>query len=277
MNTELTQKLDDSLSFYKTSRLNRLLKSPNRLLYSTLISAANNKLTMAVPAKARTFFEEEMKVILPEIVSTTIYRYGFFEEGLTTFMLNYLKPGMIFFDVGTHFGFFSMLGSHLVGKNGQVHSFEPTKSTFELLKENTKDKENIVLTNKAVWSDDATLSFNDYGIRNSAFNSVYTSRWIQKAKFKTYDVKALSIDSYIRNTGLAPNFIKIDAESSEYKILKGMERTLTEIKPIVTIEVGDMGVEGAVSTRELITYMVDKGYQALEFKDGKIKNQCGLF
>lgn len=54
-------------------------------------------------------------VVIAELVSLFIYRYGFFEEGLTNIFLHYLKPGMTFFDIGAHFGYFTLLGSALVG------------------------------------------------------------------------------------------------------------------------------------------------------------------
>jgi FkbM family methyltransferase len=271
-NMELTEKLNSSLNFYQTSLLNRILGQPNRMLYSIAISLMSSYFDLAVSAKAMTFFGKSMKVILPENVSTTIYRYGYFEEGLATFILQYLKPGMICFDIGTHFGFFTLLFSHLVGESGQVHAFEPTKSTFEILKENTKDRSNIFLNNQAVWSEETSISFNDYGVGKSAYNSIYEARWIDKSSKSTYKVEALSIDSYIHKTGIVPNFIKIDAESAEYEILMGMEKTLAEFKPIVTLEVGDMGIGEAISSKNLIAYMLERGYQALEFKNGRIEN-----
>lgn len=272
MNLELIEKLNRKSQFHKTGLPNRILNSPNRMLYSIAISTLSRYFNLAVHTKARTFFDEGMNVVLPENVSTIIYRYGFFEEGLTTFILNYLKPGMVFLDIGAHFGFFSLLASTIVGENGQVHSFEPTKSTFEVLSANTKGKENIVLNNKAMWSQCTTFSFNDYGLVCSAYNSVYAARWIGESKATTYEVKALSVDSYVNDVGIAPDFIKIDAESAEYEILKGMEKTLAKHKPIITLEVGDMDVAGSLSSREIINYVLDKGYQAYEFKDGKIQN-----
>jgi len=51
-------------------------------------------------------------------------------------MIEIMKPGMVFFDVGAHYGYYSLLGSELVGEKGVVYSFEPIKSTFNILKNN---------------------------------------------------------------------------------------------------------------------------------------------
>ena len=56
-----------------------------------------------------------MTVVFPERVSVAIARYGVYEEGLTGMVMDYLKPGMVFFDVGAHFGYFSLLAAWLVG------------------------------------------------------------------------------------------------------------------------------------------------------------------
>lgn len=270
---ELVQKLNSSLDIYQAARWKKFMTYPESIVYSTMISVVGKKFDMVVPVKAKTFYGEQMKVILPETVSTIIYRYGFYELGLTTFILNYLKPGMTFFDVGSHFGYFSLLASHILRASGEVHFFEPTRSTFEIAAENTRAKENVIANNIAVWSCNTTIPFNDFGVQNCAFNSVRsTARYIKPTRAANYDIEAVSLDSYIESRNVSPHFIKIDAESAEFEILKGMQRTLSEIKPILTVEVGDLGVEGAVPSRELIHYILTRGYQVLEFRDGRIQS-----
>jgi FkbM family methyltransferase len=215
-NTKLVENLSEKIKFYQTSILNRIIKAPRRLLYSIGISYFARYFPLIVSAKAQTFFGESIKVILPEKVSTTLYRYGYFEEGLARFCLQTIKPGMTCLDIGTHFGFFSLLFAHLTSKNGQVHCFEPTKSTFKILQENTKNKQNMIFNNQAVWSENKTILFNDYGITDSAYNSIYAARWIDGSSKSSYKVETISIDTYLEKTGIIPHFIKIDAESAEH-------------------------------------------------------------
>ena len=106
-----------------------------------------------------------MTVAFPEPVSLLLYRYGYFEEELTSMVLEYLKPGMTFFDVGTHFGYFTLLASSTVGERGAVHSFEPTPSTFKVLRENVSGRANVRVFNVAMYSEEGQLPFNDYGLR----------------------------------------------------------------------------------------------------------------
>src|SRR5258706_4070404 len=111
---------------------------------------------------ARTFWGDPMSVLYPDGVSVELYRYGYFEAGLTRIFLSYLKAGMTLFDIGAHFGYFTLLGSRLVGDSGQVHSFEPTPGTFEILRANAGSRANVRLNQMAVFSHESTLSLTGY-------------------------------------------------------------------------------------------------------------------
>ena len=189
-----------------------------------------------------------MFVVIPEATSLNIYRYGLYEEDLTKTLLYSLKHGMVFFDIGAHYGYYTLLASFLVGEEGQVHSFEPTPYSFDVLKLNAKNKINIILNNCAVYSTKKNLIINDYGIQYSAFNSIYNARLpkivLQNLKSKKLLVESISIDEYVERTCIVPDFIKIDAESSEYEILIGMEKTIKKFYPKISFEVGDMDVHG---------------------------------
>lgn len=137
-----------------------------------------------------------MNVIIPEEVSQKISAYGYFETGLTKFFLDYLREGDILIDVGAHYGYFSLLGSSIVGKNGQVHSFEPTPSTYEILRSNLIGKNNITSNNCALFSECKELLMNDYGYERSAYNTIVHTQ-NENSNTKIVRVKALSLDSYI--------------------------------------------------------------------------------
>ncbi len=273
MKNNLKQILENSILFSKKTRIQKLLRKPSRMLTSKILQIISILFNSPIKIRAKTFWNDEMFVIVPEGVSLHIYHYGFFEEGLTKMMLEHLKPGMTFFDVGAHFGYYTLLGSSLFSDSGKVHAFEPTPSTFEILKSNTLKKSNVILNNLAVASKRKTLVINDYGIRYSAFNSVYNARLpqniISKLSAKKYKIQAISIDEYVEENKITPDFIKIDAESFEYEILLGMKNTIDNFHPLITIEAGDMNVEGVPTCKELIEFLINKGYKPYEFKDGK--------
>jgi len=222
--------------------------------------------------KATLFWGEEMNVVFPEIVSCFLYRYGFFEPDLTKIFLTHLKAGHTFFDVGTHFGYYSILASKLVGSHGQVHGFEPTQGTYKILHSNLSKKSNVTLNNVAAWSCETTLKFKDYGVQYSAFNSLYGAKLdnsvVDKITSNDYDVQAISLDKYIDDSRLKPDFIKIDAENAEYDILKGMTKTLRDIRPIVTLEVGDVNEGDFKNSSDCVHFLQEQNYRVLEYREG---------
>ena len=72
-------------------------------------------LNKASEIKVKTFWDGEIEVILPEMVSISIWRNGFVESDVTIYLLKYLNNGETFVDIGAHFGFYSLLASSIVG------------------------------------------------------------------------------------------------------------------------------------------------------------------
>ena len=272
--TYLIELFEKNKRFHTGSKIQRLTKSPVKLICSKVLQLFAEAFNKPIKFRAKTFWNDDIAVVIPDIVSLTIYRYTFFEDALTNMILHYLKPGMTFFDIGAHLVYFTLLGSAIIGNSGQVHSFEPTTSTFEILKSNVSKKQNVFLNNCAVLSRRKIVFINDYGIKYCAFNSIYNARLpkniLTKLKVKKYKVESISIDDYVEKNGVIPDFIKIDAENSEYEILLGMEKTIHKFHPIISIEIGDINVNGTLESRDLINFLTNKGYKPHEFRDQKI-------
>ena len=259
-----------SFSIQRGTRLAKLKHGHINLAGSKLMELTLRALGLSLKRKVRLMWGDEMTVVYPEIASMGIARYGFFEEGLTRSILSSLAPGMTFLDIGAQLGYFTLLASWLVGEAGQVHSFEPIPRTFNLLKTNTEKNGNVQLNQTAVSSQSGTAFINDYGPRFSAFNSMYPARLPRHAKpIKTVSVEVpvISLDDYIIDNNLTPNFVKIDAEGSDFKILQGMEETLNKHKPLLSVEVGDLGVAGVPPSKEIVSHLTNKGYRAYEYLD----------
>jgi FkbM family methyltransferase len=226
-----------------------------------------------LPVVASTFWGDKMRVVLPESLSCELYGYHYFEEGLSAFMLNYVRSGQRVFDVGAHYGYFSRLSSTLVGPSGSVHCFEPTPRTYALLVENTADLCNVTCNAAAVWHCADTVQLTDFGANMSMFNSLMAPRIVEDGAPPVgaqFSVPAVSLDDYADSVG-RPDFVKIDAESAEWHVLEGMAGLLRDAKPIVTLEVGDFDVDGAATSRALLDHVIGHGYAAYEYVNGEIR------
>lgn len=184
-----------------------------------------------------TLWGTTMTGYLPE--SNTFYYYGFCEANLTSFLLRFLKKGQTFIDVGAHIGFYSILSSPLVGKQGCVYSFEPTRWTYDLLKKNTRNLTNIETINAGVADKKDTVSFADYGPGYGAYNSASADGTILTFKPSYTTTQTTTLDQFCKERHIHPDFIKIDAEGFEHKILLGMDSLLANERPLITLEMAN--------------------------------------
>ena len=253
--------LERNIAAQRRRRLGKL--SSPRLAYSKALEYRARLFGPTVKT-TRTFFGSPMRVIFPDRVSASIYRYGFFEAELTRAIVALLRPGMVFFDVGAHIGYFSLLARWCVGRTGAVHAFEPTPSTYRLLVENVGGQAH--LNDIAVLDGEADIELSDFGWEFSAFNSVVDDRLVGKRHAtvprERVVVRTLSLDAYSEQTGVRPDVIKVDAEGAEARILRGAERLLADVRPVMTLEVGKRD-----PSRENIEFLERRGYTPFEVRD----------
>jgi len=158
--------------------------------------------------------------------------FKIYEPNQTKIVKKYVHEGDVVIDVGAHVGYYTLLMAQLVGKNGKVYSFEPDPVNFELLKKSVEINgfENVVLIQKAV--SDTTEKIKLFlGDNDSAINRIYDAK-LGDAK-KSIDVESVTIDEYFKENDKLFNFIKIDSEGSEAKIINGMEKFLTKNRKLI--------------------------------------------
>lgn len=272
MDARHRQALADRLKVARSGRVSRLLHNPAREVLAIASRLVQRVAPVTFSTPARTFWDDEMEVMLPEPVSLYIFRYGFFEADLTAMLVSRVRPGDVVYDVGAHFGYFSLLASALVGDTGRVFSFEPTPGTYAVLKRNLAGHPNAEAIQAAMSDKRGQATFSDFGVRYSAFNSVLAPRLDaatrDRLKPAKHVVETWNMDRFVEERGKPPTFVKIDAESAELAILSGMTNVLREHRPVVSIEVGDMDVPGAPRSREIVDFMASVGYEPYEF-DGR--------
>ncbi len=266
----LMERLSDAARGPQRSRLLRGLTQPWQTAVLKLLRVAG----CAREVRARTFFGATMRVVLPEPVSTSIWRYSFVEEDVCLFLLTVLSPGGRFVDVGAHVGFFTLLGAHLVGKSGRVLALEPTPNTHRLLLRNVAPYAQVTVCRYAAFSEDREIVFHDYGVEFSAFNSVLGFRDPEQREPQGKTdvlVQARMLDGLLREKGWGGvDVVKIDAESSEGYVLHGLEGTIRLARPAVITEIGDYGIEGSLGSQQILAWFAERGYSAHEASAGAI-------
>lgn len=253
-NRSFFDKLGNVIQTFSKRRLVRRLQKENDIKYTT----------------TQLFTGNTFHIALPDNVSRITYFHGWFEGEDTKAVLMLLNENDTFIDIGAHIGYYSVIASEIIGSQGKIISFEPTPSTFELLSKNLKDCKNVTLENKAVFSEDKTLVFNDFGMKYMVFNSFKTPRLENiELEPKKIDVQAVRLDTYIPENNLKPSLIKIDAESVELEILKGAVSMLKTHQPILCIEIGDFEGIDSQSSRKIIDFLMNLDYQVFEFTNNR--------
>lgn len=280
--SDLLDLLEKRISWSKIGFLQRFIRCPFISLYKALIVRIAEKVFKnGFLVKIKTFFEENMIGYLPD--GNSLFMWGFVpgeEINLTQAILSLVKKGDTFFDVGGHFGYYTLMASKLVLENGTVHAFEPTPRTFEVLKNNCVGHNNIFLNQVALMDKPGLLKMKDFGPRYASRNTFLNNTFDHKARsernIKEFEAQALTIDSYCETKKIIPNFIKIDAEGAEFFVLKGAEKTLKTSSPIITIEV--WGGENTLDESfKAIEYLESFGYTTNTWEDNMLVLHNGNF
>lgn len=207
---------------------------------------------------ATTFWGAPMQVVLPDLASCEIHRYGLIEPGLTSLLLDRVTPSAVVYDVGAHLGYYSLLAARL---GATVHAFEPSRSALPLLGENVKSRATVVRA--GLWSEETELEFKDFGLSHSALNTFIRAKDPSLGEpATTYAAAVTTIDGYVELGGDAPDLIKVDAEGAELEVLRGAAKTMRTARPLITVEVGD--ADDTPRSRDVIDFAAASGYDAAE-------------
>ena len=113
------------------SRAATLLARNPALFCRVMIAKLNSTRPMPPLPAVRRINDILFEYTLGDYRGTAPMYFGSYAPLVINAMKRYLKPGDTFFDVGANIGYLSAIGAGLVGKIGQVHSFEPVPAYFE--------------------------------------------------------------------------------------------------------------------------------------------------
>ncbi|HMP28664.1 MAG TPA: FkbM family methyltransferase [Saprospiraceae bacterium] len=222
----------------------RFLFNPLNYLYSIFyrkIFYKKNKKGLHVIAN--TFFDVKMHLELPS--ATDIFIVGAkshdSEIRLAKFMINNLNNAESFVDVGAHYGYFTLLGSRLVGEKGRVISFEASPSTYKVLHKNSHMISNIKSYKLAVSDENSNLKFYEFPNLYSEYNTFEigqfeNQKWFKEYKPQEISIESVTLDKIIAELKLFPKLIKIDVEGAEFKVINGVKSFLSMYSPFVVME-----------------------------------------
>lgn len=161
---------------------------------------------------------------------------GTIEKGTVNFLKSFIKDGDVVFDIGANIGFYSLL-FETSGTNTKIYSFEPMPDTFERLKQNValnSKQKNININNIALVDSDSNLTIYLFKELHHGYSSISSQGRKDAIGF---DIQGTSLDNYIFKNGISSlDFMKIDVEGAEKKVLEGAKDSISKFKPSVLME-----------------------------------------
>src|SRR3990167_3189332 len=144
------------------------------------------------------------------------------EPETTKIVKEQVKPGDVCVDVGASIGYFTLLFARQVGKDGQVYAFEPTGNQFTYLTRNVSINgyTDIVKSYKLAAWDKIEHNLIRKGSEESG------SKIQANAGFEN-ELEGAVLDDVLPER---VDFIKIDVDGSEPRVLKGLIKTIERNK-----------------------------------------------
>lgn len=261
------KKLMEYPDWYTGSTLDNLEKPRKKYIttWNLLGRKSNKKFTVNIK------WYKNLKLRIPYLseLASCLYIEGLYEPNEFYFLNKFLKKDMCVIDIGAHIGLYSLYSAKIVGSGGLVIAFEPSKREYNILKENVRlnKLKNIKFFQKAVSINNKQVQLNVAASPFDGHNTLGGFSSKQTRKEREEKVESISLDKFAKNFHLRHlDLLKIDTEGSEYLILKGGKKLLSNFKPILIIELSDVTLNKQNHTsKEVIRLLESLNYQLLDF------------
>jgi len=202
---------------------------------------------------------------------------GDFEESGELNVFSYInnkfknEKSLIIFDVGGNLGNYSKTLSLFFKTKATIHSFEPSKKTFELFKNTTKGFQNIIPNNFGFSDKESCQIIYSNGVA-SGLASIYHRNLdhLGISMDMQEEIKLSTIDSYCRMNNIDRiNFLKLDIEGHELNALNGAKEMIEGGKiDIIQFEFGGCNIDSGTYFQNFFYFLKDKYKIYRILKDG---------
>lgn len=173
-------------------------------------------------------------VLPPSLGAITTYvlleQEQWFEKE-TQFVARWLKHGMNAIDIGANLGVYSLPAARMIGPNGQVYAYEPSSETRRMLEASKRKNRAINLNIIAAALSDNERDGKLFLGASSELNTLEGS-----GDGEAIRISSLDAEQTARNWGKI-DFLKIDAEGEELRILEGGKSFFVSQSPLIMFEV----------------------------------------
>ena len=198
----------------------------------------------------------------PMGTSSELLIFNSHEPVSTKIISSKLKKGMTCLDIGGNIGYYVLLESKAIGPQGKIIAIEPSPINFECMKQNlsTLKIENVESYNIAAGEKDGTANFLIY---EDSGNSCMVIPEGEKSKWpgKLISVPIRKMDSFLEEKKIGKiDFLRMDVEGYEKKVIEGLNATIRKYKPIIYLELHQF-IVGQDNTAKMLEDLKNEGYE----------------
>ena len=208
-----------------------------------------------------------------EYIDEFIINEGFYESEVTEEILEVIKEGDCFWDIGANIGIHSIAVKKNL-PNTKVYSFEPNPKTLGLLYENIKlNNLDIQVCGFALFDKVSSMTLH-LADGNSGMSTL--APWQEMKVSSTTKCLTVTGDKLISEGFTLPTLIKIDTEGTELNILRGCQSILsTPVLKTIIFE-GNNNLLEKLDKDETTIFLKDFGFTQIKQLSRFEKTQHGL-
>jgi FkbM family methyltransferase len=201
------------------------------------------------------------------------YWLGTYEVELQQAVNDLLRPGMCIYDVGANIGYVTLLLARAAGESGQVVAFEALPANVARLEKHVALNHlggRVTVVPAAVVDQAGPVRFLVHPSTSMGKAVGSAGREKMEDYLEEIDVPGLALDGYVFEHDLQPHppkrqpqAIKMDIEGGEVLAIKGMQRILQEVRPLLLIE-----LHGHEAARAVWDSLARHGYTVHRMQPG---------
>lgn len=246
---------------------------------TNLLLSSPHKIEMMIYRKMKTRLARgkyQLTYVIPpnSALEYHIIQFGVLNDWIVSNLSRLIQKESVVFDVGANVGLVSLPFAKEHVPYGKVYAFEPEEESRKLLKENIVNNniKNITVFPYALQDNNLkrNMTFNvratvdGDGLINKGLSTLENIK-IHNIKYVTVPVS--TIDKIVDKFRIKRlDFIKIDVEGSEYKVLQGATKSIKNFMPIIQYEYSSVIDNLAKSTNSVncFIYLNKLGYSQYE-------------
>ncbi len=197
------------------------------------------------------------------------YFLGQYEPEVERVVRMILMPGDVAVDVGSNFGWYSVLFASLVGPSGSVHSFEPVPWIFDEL------RANMALNGDPSWVTVNRVALGEARGRTRVYEFAGLTQGhssmsdLGRSDVTVHECDVLLLDEYCRGTQIESiALVKVDVEGAELSVLRGSRDILDRQEPpmwIVELN-GETSARFGYTPSQLLGFLAERRYRFVSIR-----------